>query len=84
MASTSGLIVELEHAIGFSGGIPKGLHAITSDAFLTVVGANAVVNSLTDPHEQQFLRGHTDNISVAQLSPSVCHLLECSQDMPLC
>ena len=66
------LDVELEHAIGFSGGIAKALHTLPSDLFLSLTGPNAVINSLVDPHDQQFLRGHSDNISVAQVSPTVC------------
>lgn len=65
------VVVELEHAIGFSGGIPRGLHALNTDTFLAAVGANLVVNSIVDPHSQRFLRGHTDNISTVAVSPSV-------------
>jgi WD40 repeat protein len=38
-----------------------------SDRFVAAVGACAVVNSMTDPHSQTFLRGHRGNISVMAL-----------------
>lgn len=71
---------ELEHAIGFNGGIPRGVCVLPSDArgaasasdrFVVSTGACAVINSFTDHHNQVFLRGHRAPISAMALSPSV-------------
>ncbi len=78
---------ELEHAIGFNGGVPGGLYilpshivmrtagAATSDIrderYVVSAGACVVVNSMTDPHEQTFFRGHRGAISAMALSSTV-------------
>lgn len=63
--------LELEHAIGFSGSISPGLHAIGADRYAAVVGPSVICSSATNAHEQQFLRGHSDHITCSALSPSV-------------
>jgi WD40 repeat protein len=60
---------ELEHAIGFTGGIAQSLYVLPSgDEIVYVSGACVVVASLSDPHQQAFLRGHTEPISCLHVS----------------
>ncbi|OQR89815.1 hypothetical protein ACHHYP_06029 [Achlya hypogyna] len=62
--------MELEHAIGFSG-IPAGLHFHPNGAeYVYPAGGCIIIASLTDPHNQVFLRGHDGNISALAMSPS--------------
>lgn len=80
-----GVGVELEHAIGFNGGLPQGVHVLAANVpvpgggapggadarYFVSTGACAVVNSMTDPHDQFFYRGHAGAITAMTLSPSV-------------
>lgn len=60
---------ELEHAIGFKGGLPNSLHFLPNgEDVVYVSGACVVVASLSDPHKQTFLRGHTEPISCIHVS----------------
>jgi len=54
-------IVELDHAIGYSGRITRSvfLHPNSKD-YVMISGASIIVGDLTDPHNQHFLRGHDD------------------------
>ena len=50
--------LELEHAIGFSGTTDNGLHIHPSgEALIYAQGGCVLISSLSDAHEQQFLRG---------------------------
>jgi WD40 repeat protein len=74
--------VELDHAIGLSGGVPSGLHVSSDgDTFFTAVGATAVVSQLRDLSNQSFLRG-TGQVCALTLSQSVSSLT-CAVFQPL-
>ncbi|KAL4432056.1 hypothetical protein ABPG74_017792 [Tetrahymena malaccensis] len=62
-------IVELEHAIGFSGKIPRCVyfHPNGQD-FVYISGACIVITDLKDPHKQSFLRGHDNQITCLAIS----------------
>ena len=62
-------IVELDHAIGYSGLINRSvfLHPNQKD-FVMIAGASIIVGDLTDPHNQFFLRGHDDQITCIAIS----------------
>lgn len=64
-------IVELEHAIGYSGTIVQSayLHPNGKD-FVYIAGGCIVVCDLNDPHQQTFLRGHDNQITCIALSLS--------------
>ena len=63
--------IVLEHAIGFAGGLPSGLvmHP-NGHEYVCAAGGAVIVADLDDSHQQSFLRGHRDTISVLVLSPS--------------
>ena len=63
--------IVLEHAIGFAGGLPSGLvlHP-NGHEYVCAAGGTVIVADLDDSHQQSFLRGHRDTISVLVLSPS--------------
>ncbi len=62
--------MELEHAIGFSG-LRSSVHVQPNgDRYYFVAGGCVVVGSLSDAHEQIFLRGHDEDISAFRLSRS--------------
>jgi WD40 repeat protein len=64
-----GAAIELEHAIGFNGGVPSGLWAHPNGKdFIYPAGGCLVVCDYNDPHNQVFLRGHDDNLSAVALS----------------
>jgi hypothetical protein len=57
----SGQIVELDHAIGFSGKIVNSVHLHpNAKDYVLVAGASIIVGDLSDPHNQHFLRAHDD------------------------
>ena len=68
-------IIELEHAIGYSGEIVKAVwfHPNGND-FVYISGGCVVISSLDNPHEQSFLRGHDDEITCLCISPDGKHL----------
>lgn len=70
-AAMAAVEVELEHAIGFSGGLPGALHVASEANYVNVLGSSAVINSFVSAHDQFFLRGHSDAISACRISPSV-------------
>jgi len=63
--------VELEHAIGYSGGLSRSLyyHPNGKDA-IYVSGGCIVICDLSDPHNQIFLRGHDAPITCLTMSSS--------------
>ncbi len=62
-------ILDLEHAIGYSGRIVQScyLHPNSQD-FLYIAGGCIVICSLSDPHQQSFLKGHDDQITCLSVS----------------
>jgi WD40 repeat protein len=62
-------IMELEHAIGYSGKIVNSvyLHPNGRD-FLYIAGGCIVVCNIDDPHQQTFLRAHDDQITALSIS----------------
>lgn len=69
MSGAGACSVELEHAIGFTGGVANSLHLLPDGQHIVYIsGACVVLASLADPHEQSFLRGHTEPISCLTVS----------------
>jgi WD40 repeat protein len=63
--------LELEHAIGFSGGARSPLHVHPSGTEMAYAsGACVVIGDVNDPHKQSFLRGHDDLVSCLAMSSS--------------
>ena len=64
-------ILELEHAIGYSGRITQSsyLHPNGKD-FVYIAGGCIGICDLTDPHKQEFLRSHDDQITCLTISSS--------------
>lgn len=62
-------MVELDHAIGFSGKVDNSvfLHPNTKD-FVLIAGSSIVCGDLNDPHSQHFLTAHDDLISCISVS----------------
>lgn len=62
-------ILELEHAIGYSGKIVQSayFHPNGKD-FVYIAGGCIVICDLKDPHQQGFLRGHDNQITCLALS----------------
>ena len=56
--------VELDHAIGYSGNVVGSvyLHPNAQD-YVLVAGCSIVQGSLADPHSQNFLTAHDDQIT---------------------
>lgn len=62
--------MELEHAIGFTGSLKNSLHLLPNgQEVIYVAGGCVVIASLSDPHQQTFLRGHTEPICCLDVSP---------------
>eukprot|EP01052_Picozoa_sp_SAG31_P007095 SAG31_NODE_334_length_17513_cov_10.799989_3_plen_641_part_00 len=57
--------LELEHAIGFTGRHARTLtaHPQQPNATIFAIGCTIVLGKLDDPHDQEFLRGHDEEIS---------------------
>ena len=64
-------ILELEHAIGYSGRVIQSayLHPNGKD-FVYIAGGCIVICDLADPHKQEFLRSHDDQITCLTVSSS--------------
>jgi len=62
--------VELEHAIGYSSHIPQSVlqHPRSKSSYVFISGCVCVLNDSSDPHAQQFLRGHDDSLSCLAIS----------------
>ena len=65
-------VVELEHMIGFGGAHSKVLiqHPTAADTFIFAVGNVVVLGSRSDPHDQQILRAHTNEVCCIVVSPT--------------
>lgn len=68
-APTETNILELEHAIGYSGKIVQSvyLHPNGKD-FIYIAGGCIVICDLNDAHQQTFLRGHDNQITCLAVS----------------
>jgi len=60
--------IELEHAIGFAGQPHSLFLHPNGREFVYLAGACVVIQDLHDPHQQEFVRGHDDNVTCADLS----------------
>ena len=62
-------IVELDHAIGFSGKVNNSvfLHP-NSKNYVSIAGSSIVSGDLNDPHSQHFLAAHDDLITCISMS----------------
>ena len=70
-APSKGPVVELDHAIGYSGKIVNSVHLHpNSKDYVLIAGASIIIGDLTDPHNQYFLRGHDDQIRCIAISHS--------------
>ena len=69
--STNASMVELDHAIGFSGKVDNSvfLHPNSKD-FVLIAGSSIVAGDLNDPHSQHFLTAHDDLITCIAISNS--------------
>lgn len=67
--SNNASMVELDHAIGFSGKVDNSvfLHPNSKD-FVLIAGSSIVSGDLNDPHSQHFLTAHDDLISCVAVS----------------
>ena len=63
-------VMELEHIIGYAGHCPQTLfyHPTSPNTIVYGMGASVVIQDLTDPHKQDFLRGHDNEISSLAIS----------------
>lgn len=62
--------IELEHAVGFAGQ-PNSLFLHPNGReYIYVAGACVVIADLQDAHQQEFIRGHDDNVSCLHISKS--------------
>lgn len=63
-AVTSSDKVELDHAIGFSGKVVRSVHLHpNAKDYVLIAGCSIVVGDLSDPHNQNFLTAHDDQIT---------------------
>jgi WD40 repeat protein len=62
-------ILELEHSIGYNGKFPRSvlLHPNHQD-YVYISGACIVITNLNDPHKQDFLRGHDNQVTCLAVS----------------
>ena len=63
-------VMELEHVIGYTGKASATLHYHPTESNTIVYGMGAVVviQNLQDAHQQDFLRGHDNDISAIAVS----------------
>ena len=68
-AVTNTQMVELDHAIGFSGKVDKSvfLHP-NSKEYVLIAGCSVVTGDLNDPHSQHFMTAHDDLITCIAVS----------------
>jgi len=62
-------LIELDHAIGYSGEILNSilLHPGQKD-YISISGANVIIGDIADPHKQRFLKGHDDQVTCVAVS----------------
>ncbi|KAL0210602.1 hypothetical protein RCL1_005038 [Eukaryota sp. TZLM3-RCL] len=69
-------MLSLKELIGVNGSVPEGLLFIpNSDHFITALGCNLVIRSLSDSTYKQILNGHSDDITCFSLSHSGKYLV---------
>lgn len=65
-------MMELEHVIGYSGHYLDTLHMSPDpnkpNTYYMPVGSNVVICNMDDPHDQQLLRGHDEEITALAVS----------------
>ena len=67
-----GGVIELEHAIGYSGHLPSSVHFHPNGVdYVYIAGTSIIICDLNNSHNQIFLKGHDDDISCLTISPSV-------------
>lgn len=64
--------MELEHMIGFSTeqGSSVQFHPTEQDTIVSYIGCLVIIANVNDPHQQEFLRGHTEEITTLSISSS--------------
>jgi WD40 repeat protein len=64
--------LELEHMIGFAASHDNAVqfHPKLPDTFVCYTGCLILIGCTTDPHQQEFLRGHDEEITCLAISPS--------------
>jgi len=64
--------LELEHMIGFSADHDSSVqaHPTQPDTMVCYTGCLLIIASTKDPHQQEFLRGHNEEITCMCISPS--------------
>ena len=61
--------VELDHSIGFSGKIVGSVHLHpNSKDYVLIAGCSIVIGDLSDPHNQNFLTAHDDQITCVAIA----------------
>jgi hypothetical protein len=56
--------VELDHSIGFSGKVVSSVHLHpNAKDYVLIAGCSIVIGDLSDPHNQNFLTAHDDQIT---------------------
>lgn len=61
--------LELEHCIGGIYTIPSALHLHPNGKnIVSIAGASVVISDITDPHNQQFLKGHEGTLCCITMS----------------
>jgi cilia- and flagella-associated protein 52 len=63
-------VLEVEHVIGYTGRFRGTVHCHPSSdsTYVFSLGSHVVIADATDPHKQEFLRGHDEEVSAVCLS----------------
>ena len=64
--------LELEHMIGYTGQHAASVqfHPTEPETVVCFIGRLVVISNVLDPHQQEFLRGHEEEITALTISPS--------------
>jgi len=64
--------LELEHMMGFDGTSRGSVqyHPTDTTVMISYTGCLVVISDVTDPHQQEFMRGHNEAITCLAVSPS--------------
>ena len=62
----------LEHMMGYNGDCKGSVqfHPVDANVFVSYTGCLLVIADVSNPHEQEFLRGHNEAITCLAISPS--------------
>jgi WD40 repeat protein len=65
-------LMELEHVVGYTGHFLDNVHFHPDEPnlYITTMGSSVVIGDMTDPHKQEFLRGHDEEITSLTVSPT--------------